>query len=355
MRSTTPPRFISNSLAYRALTTAPSIKRSARALVVAFFTLVIVLLFTPWQQTAMGDGRVMAFAPGDRVQLITANIDGRVARWYVREGDKVKEGDLLAKMADNDPEILNRLQSEREALVRQIRALEVQVRFTGRDLERQKRLFNDGIASELTFEQAQMARARAQRELANAEGQLAQLEVRIARQMTLEVRAPKDGVVQKIFVAENNSIVKSADVIAQLVPSTTERTIEIVVNGRDLPFIRKGQEVRLQFEGWPILQFAGLPQLSVGTFTGSVMLIDPSDDGAGRFRVLVSKTNNGIWPSSELLRQGVRARGWIQMNEVPLWFEVWRLINDLPPFEAPLDEKSAKGPNQPAKDDSKKK
>jgi hypothetical protein len=76
--------------------------------------------------------------------------------------------------------------------------------------------------------------------------------------------------------------------------------------------------------------------LSTGTFLGTVKLIDPSDDGRGRFRVIVKRKDGAVWPAPELLRQGVRTRGWVQMNQVPLWFEIWRLINDLPPATPPL-------------------
>ena len=99
--------------------------------------------------------------------------------------------------------------------------------------------------------------------------------------------------------------------------------------------------------GWPILQFSGLPQLSTGTFLGTIKIIDPSDDGRGRFRIIVKRKEGAIWPSPELLRQGVRTRGWVQMNQVPLWFEIWRLINDLPPATPPLTTGGESAANPP--------
>lgn len=327
--------YLQSFSSYRMLATPFILKRSAQIFVVCFTIFVAIVLLTPWQQTATGEGRVIAFDPGDRVQNISANIEGRVKKWHVREGDRVKEGDLIARMTDNDPEILKRLQGEREAQVRQIRALEVQLQVAVKNRLRQKALLEDGIASEWTFEQAQMAEARAQRELADSEGKLAQLDVKIARQMSQEVLAPRDGTIQSILAGENNTLVKPSDVIAQLVPLAQERTVELFINGVDLPFIKVDQDVRLQFEGWPILQFAGLPELSMGTFLGRIRVIDSADDGQGRFRVIVAKADLP-WPAPELLRQGVRARGWIQMNKVPLYYEIWRLINDLPPFTPPL-------------------
>jgi multidrug efflux pump subunit AcrA (membrane-fusion protein) len=312
------------------------IRQSAKWTLWVGSILFFIVLLTPWQQTAVGVGRVMAFSPGDRIQQITANVEGRVAKWFVREGDKVQEGDLLAKMADNDPEILTRLNQERDALKREIQALEVSLQAAEKNKDRQKKLLADGIASERSYELSQIEYARYVKDRADTEGKLARLDVRIARQLMLEIRAPREGVIQSIRVGENGALVKPADVIALMVPATTERTVELSINGVDLPFIRVGQKVQIQFEGWPIFQFSGLPDLAIGTFTGIVKIIDPSDDGKGNFRVLVGRGDEDLWPSSELLRQGVRARGWVQMNQVPLWFEIWRQINGLPPMPVPL-------------------
>ena len=44
-----------------------------------------------------------------------------------------------------------------------------------------------------------------------------------------------------------------------------------------------------------------------------------SDDGAGRFRVMIlADTDDVPWPSRRFLRQGVQARGWILLEEVSL-------------------------------------
>jgi multidrug efflux pump subunit AcrA (membrane-fusion protein) len=325
-----------NSASYRMLGTPRLLRRSALVIVFCFILLIGLLVFLPWQQTAVGDGRVIAFAPGERVQSITSNIDGRVEKWFAREGDKVQEGDLLARMADNDPDIIDRLKSERDALVREIRALELSVEMSANNRERQRALLKKEFSTQTALEQAKIAEARAQKDLADAEGRLAKLDTNIARQLMQDIRAPRAGVVQSILVGENSGLIKSGAAIAQLVPLTKERTVELFLNGLDLPFIRIGQEVRLQFEGWPILQFSGLPELSTGTFRGVIKIIDPSDDGQGNFRVVVAQAEDSPWPEPELLRQGVRARGWVQMNRVPLWFEIWRLINDLPPFPVPL-------------------
>ena len=75
------------------------------------------LVLIPWQQSVSGTGRVVAFAPLERQQEIDAPIEGRVTKWNVREGSRVKPGDLLLELTDNDPSILMRLGEERAAVV----------------------------------------------------------------------------------------------------------------------------------------------------------------------------------------------------------------------------------------------
>ena len=343
------PAYLSQSLAYRMLSTPWAIRRSIQMILATATLIILAVLFIPWQQTAVGDGRVVAFDPAERLQIITANLDGSIEKWFVREGDRVKKGDVVARMADNDPDILTRLTREREALAREITALELSVSLASKNQERQKALQKKEFSSEFSVEQARVTEARAQKDLADAEGRLARLDTIIARQMTLEIRAPRDGIVQSILAGENSGLLKSGVAIAHIVPDTDDRTVEIFVNGVDLPFLRVGQDVRLQFEGWPVLQFSGLPEISTGTFLGTVNFIDPSDDGQGRFRLIVKRKEGAIWPTPQQLRQGVRARGWVQMNRVPLWFEIWRLMNDLPPGTPPLSQSgsSTVEPTQP--------
>ena len=110
------------------------------------------------------------------------------------------------------------------------------------------------------------------------------------------------------------------------------------VSGNDMPLIQEGDKVRLQFEGWPAVQFVGWPSVAVGTFGGKVSRVFPTDDGKGNFRILISPDDNAEidngWPNDRYLRQGVRANGWVLLNEVPLGYEIWRQLNGFPPTVA---------------------
>ena len=87
-------------------------RRVAIVLSLLFAALTLFAAFAPWQQSATGDGRVVAFAPLERQQTVEAPVDGRVVRWSVVEGQHVEAGDVLLELSDNDPDLFARLESE---------------------------------------------------------------------------------------------------------------------------------------------------------------------------------------------------------------------------------------------------
>ena len=55
--------------------------------------LVLAILFVPWQQTAQGGGQVTTLSAQDRARDVSSLVSGRVAEFYVRDGDHVRAGD----------------------------------------------------------------------------------------------------------------------------------------------------------------------------------------------------------------------------------------------------------------------
>ncbi|MCY0992161.1 HlyD family efflux transporter periplasmic adaptor subunit [Nannocystis sp. ILAH1] len=89
---------------------------AVRLMLLALLLFAAALALVPWQQSVPGQGRVIAYAPLDRQHSIEAPIDGRLQTWHVEEGTHVNEGDPIADVSDNDPEILARLERERLAI-----------------------------------------------------------------------------------------------------------------------------------------------------------------------------------------------------------------------------------------------
>jgi multidrug resistance efflux pump len=194
---------------------------------------------------------------------------------------------------------------------------------------------SDRMRVEADYE-AQLKDASATR--ASATAALRPIETRLARQTTQDIRAPRDGVILRLLAQPGSEVLKAGQAVAVLVPETDQNVVELWVKGNDMPLLHVGDPVRLQFEGWPAIQFVGWPSVAVGTFGGEVMLVDATDDGTGKFRILVAPDpKDEAWPPKQYLRQGVRSNGWVLLKQVPLWFELWRQFNGFPPT-------SAKGP-----------
>ncbi len=172
----------------------------------------------------------------------------------------------------------------------------------------------------------------AETQVASAQAALADTESRLAQQKAQVVRAPRDGMVQRIMVQQGGVQVSRGQTLAYLVPNTESRAVEVYVDGNDAALITPGRHVRLQFEGWPALQFSGWPSVAVGTFGGTVAFVDPSDDGRGDFRIVIlPDRDDEEWPDTRFLRQGTRAKGWVLLDEVRVGFEIWRQLNGFPP------------------------
>jgi adhesin transport system membrane fusion protein len=181
-------------------------------------------------------------------------------------------------------------------------------------------------------QEAEAAFEAAEVDVAGALAAIERLDIGVARQNNQIVRAPRAGTVYRVLVRQGGEQVSMGTPLVTLVPRDVTPAAEIEVDGNDAPLVTEGRAVRVQFEGWPAVQFVGWPGIAAGTFAGRVAIVDQADDGDGNFRVLVVPDPAGPrWPSSRLLRQGVRARAFVLLDEVSLGFEVWRRVNGFPP------------------------
>lgn len=302
----------------------------ARALVTLGVALFLFLVFAPWQQTSRATGRVLAYSPNDRAQNVDAAVDGRVQQWYVQEGSRVKEGDPIVEITDFDPGFLTNLKKEKDAVERRLMAAMEASKTAKLNLSRQKDLFDQGLSSRRDFERANLDYVNLLAQEASASAELTRVDVRLSRQQNQMVLSPRTGTILKVRSGQGGVTVKAGEWLVVLVPDTHLRAVELWVDGNDLPLVTEGREVRIQFEGWPAIQFSGWPSVAIGTFGGSIANIDPFDNGKGQFRVLVVPDKLENWPKEMYLRQGVRATGWVILNQVSLIYEIWRQFNGFP-------------------------
>jgi multidrug efflux pump subunit AcrA (membrane-fusion protein) len=308
-------------------------------LLVAFLSALVFLIYAPWVQTATGRGMVSTLNPNERKQDINALVPGRIEEWYVRDGSAVKKGDPIVRIADIDPQLVDRLQAERAQVELQLQAAQSALATARLDENRARELFEAGLAARRDYEQAQIRIAEREGQVAAARATLNRADVNLARQSVQIVRAPRDGFIQSLNAGDAATYISAGDVLATFVPASAERVVEIFIDGRDIALVRRGDKARIQFEGWPAVQFSGWPSVAVGTFGGIVVAVDQSAQVNGRFRVLIAedKSDPNPWPVERFVRFGAKAQAWVQLDTVPVGYEIWRQLNNFPP-ELPAAE-----------------
>ena len=143
--------------------------------------------------------------------------------------------------------------------------------------------------------------------------------------------APQSGQIIKATKSGLGEIIKEGEDLLTIVPDNNNVAVEIFVRPVDLPLVHAGEEVRLIFDGYPVILFAGgWPNQSFGTFPGKIRAVENTINDEGLFRVIVEEDPKGKrWPKQ--LRIGSGAQGIALLNDVPVWYELWRNINGFPP------------------------
>lgn len=365
---------------------------------------ILFLIFVPWQQSVVGSGRVTSFTPQARPQTVESAISGRIMRWYVKEGDRVEKGDTIVVLADINVNFMDSDMIERMRLLRN-RTFAAQEQSIASALQRRKQaeqryesararydntkvetetarirsnradtLFRQDIVSRREVESAQLAlqkavadsvsaiagllAARQDIEMFSAEEEriinqaystMHEMDIRVAnaegRKGAGIVVAPIGGTIVRIERYGEGMMVKEGTPLALIVPAGDDRAVELYVGSMDAALVGPGRLVSLQFSGFPAFQFSGWQNIQVGVFHGRVKVVDATDDGSGRFRVLVvpaEERQYAEWPSNRYLRQGTDATGWVLLDEVAIGYELWRQLMGFPPQYPVAETKSSK-------------
>ncbi|MCX8489439.1 MAG: HlyD family efflux transporter periplasmic adaptor subunit [Cyclobacteriaceae bacterium] len=166
-----------------------------------------------------------------------------------------------------------------------------------------------------------------QGDIAKMRNELSNMEIRAQQYFIL---APQAGFVVKATQAGIGETIKEGDPVCTIMPQSTDVAVEMHVRAMDVPLISKGRRVRIEFDGFPALQFSGWPSISVGTFGGTVEVIDYVNTKPGEFRILViPDPGDTKWPKQ--IRVGSGIKGWVMLDDVKVWYELWRQLNGFPP------------------------
>jgi membrane fusion protein, adhesin transport system len=144
------------------------------------------------------------------------------------------------------------------------------------------------------------------------------------------ITAPQNGFVTNFISSGIGEIVKDGEELLTIMPSDIDLAVEMYIRPIDLPLIKINHKVRIQFDGWPAIVFSGWPNTSYGTYGGRVFAIDNFISPNGYFRILV-KPDPREYPWPDALRVGGGTYSMLLLNDVPVWYELWRQLNGFPP------------------------
>lgn len=169
---------------------------------------------------------------------------------------------------------------------------------------------------------------------ADASGQLSKLENQYAnysiRNGMYYIKAPQDGYVNRALQSGLGETVKEGVPIVSIMPAKYEFAVETFVSPIDMILLKKGEKIRVWFDGWPTIVFSGWPDMSYGTFGGRIVAIENFISPNGKYRVLIAPDpEEDPWPKQ--LSMGSGAETIALLETVPVWFEIWRTLNGFPP------------------------
>ena len=295
----------------------------ARLLALLSVLLALSLVIVPWQQSVRGSGRVIAFNPLDRRANIEAPVEGRVRRLNVVENQSVRQGDVIAEIQDNDPNLLLNLRLQHDAAVARKaaaaqRIIDLDLQIESQELakpqavdaaqqrvnaeqfvvetneinaRRMEQLLSTGDISRRDWELTKLAldsaranlaaakavlertardydatiastkasRGLAEADLAAATRDIAAVDIQISKSEQQVVLAPRDGIVLNVAATEG-AYLKPGSPICVLIPQTEERFVEAWIDGMDMPLIAPRGSASGSGVGSRVrLQFEGWP------------------------------------------------------------------------------------------------
>lgn len=192
--------------------------------------------------------RGVVSAPPDRDAVVAAAVAGRLASVNVREGDRVKAGQLLATV--DDPSLGAAVGVEDAARAGAVAGL----KSADAALARARRLLAKGIAAQREVEEAEARRAAAAAELraidARRSGALRQRD-------RAHVKSPIDGVVVRLHRHAGELVDGTpASPIAEIAdPSSLELRADVAA--ADLVRVAEGTPVTIQLDALPGVELAG--------------------------------------------------------------------------------------------------
>jgi len=155
--------------------------------------------------------------------VITPEVSGILKEVFVKEGQRVSKGQILARIDDG-------------GMSQQLAQLQIQADLAKTTFERQKRLWDQKIGSEIQYLQTKSTYEAQQKAVD-------QLQVQIAK---TAIRAPFSGVIDDV-ITEQGSVVGAGQSPVMRIVNLGDMYIEAVIPEKYLTSVVKGAEVEVSF------------------------------------------------------------------------------------------------------------
>jgi adhesin transport system membrane fusion protein len=297
------------------------------AIAVALAGFIAWSLWAELDQVTRAPGRVVPFA---RVQIVQSEEGGVIGAIHVREGDRVKRGELLveldtvkltaavaearanvaafeSRMARIEAELFDRplrfpaslddfpdfTANQRQLFTRRQAALrsELSSLSSMAKLQREEMQLNEPLVETGDVARSEIIRMR--RAIVETEGRISNLrskyiqdlqaeftrteEELVAAQQVLAQRedslraasliAPTDGIVKNVRLTTVGGVLRAGDEVLQIVPTDEDLIVEAQVPPRDIAYLKLGQNARVNFDAYDSAIY--------GSGDGKVVYISP--------------------------------------------------------------------------------
>jgi len=277
----------------------------------------------------------------DSIDLIAARTNLKIAQIkYNRADTLLKDGFIARKNLEDAAVKLQETQAKETSQEAKLLVSKADVTNAKLEINRVRQEFADKISKARSEKfSAKSSQFSSEAEVQKLENDVTNYTIRNSLQFII---APYDAYITTALRGGVGQTFKEGEELVGIIPAKVDLAVETFVRPIDLPLIHPGEKVRIQFDGWPAIVFNGWPNVSYGTYGAEVVAVERFISANGKFRILLKPDpNDHPWP--EEIRAGSGAYTMALLDDVPIWFELWRQLNGFPPNYYQPQDASASG------------
>jgi HlyD family secretion protein len=204
---------------------------------------------------------------------ISAQVMGRITNLPVKEGDQVKDGDLVVQLDRVQFEAdVRSAESRIQRLLSSIGLSETDLVKSRRDLDRNRRLVNERAVSRSDYDDMQTLFHKDQAKLAMVRSELVEAEAMLTRAredlLRTTIRSPLKGIVSQLMAKEGEVVVlgtmNNAGTVIMSISDPNTMVVRARIDENSVAAVKAGQKALIHFQNNAKM-----------TLTGEVMRISP--------------------------------------------------------------------------------